>query len=102
MAVSAFAADPKIESAVKVFKQTGEDPAKVKIYCAMSDVTEAAGDKEDPATDAKVDDFLTQLGPDFETAWDTADEAKEGSPDAKMIETALDELGSKCPEDDKQ
>ncbi len=104
-AVAASAADPKVDSAIAVFKQVGADPDKLKIYCEMSDFADAqepddpaAEAKEDPAAEAKMDGYLEQLGPDFETAWDTNDEVAENSPDAKLLEAALDELGEKCPE----
>jgi hypothetical protein len=96
--IAVYAADPKVDAAINTFKQTEGDAAKLKTYCAMSDVVEAQGDKEDAAADAKTDDFLKQLGPDFEAAWDTADEADENSPDGKRLSAALDELDAKCPE----
>ena len=36
IAAPAFAADPKIDSAIKVFKQTQGDAGKLKAFCAMS------------------------------------------------------------------
>jgi hypothetical protein len=90
------AADAKVDSAIKVFKQTEVDAGKIKTYCEMTKTMDAAGDNEDAATDAKIDDYLQQLGPDFTTAWNTGQEMDENSPDAKAFGAALDELGSKC------
>jgi hypothetical protein len=96
--VSAFAADPKIDSAIKVFKQTQEDAGKLKTFCAMSKAMEAPGENEDPATKAKIDGYLKQLGPDFEAAWKTFREADQNSPEGRELNDAVDELGGKCPE----
>jgi hypothetical protein len=97
-AVAASAADPKVDSAIGVFKQVEGDPDKLNIFCEMSDVTDAQGDTEDAAADAKIDGYLQQLGPEFETAWDTSEEVDENSPDGKLLDAALDALGDKCPE----
>ncbi len=104
-AVAASAADPKVDSAISVFQQVGNDPAKLKIFCEMSDVVDAqepedpaAEAKEDSAADAKIDGYIDQLGPEFEAAWETNDEAAENSPDAKLLGASLDALGEKCPE----
>ncbi len=97
-AVAASAADPKVDSAIGVFQQVGGDPDRLKIYCEMSDFADAQGDTEDPAADAKIDGYLDQLGPEFETAWETSDEFDENSPDGKRLSAALDELDDKCPE----
>ena len=97
-AASAFAADPNIGSAIKVFKQTEEDAGKLKTFCAMSKAMEAAGENEDPATKAKIDGYQTKLGPDFEAAWKTFKEADQNSPEGRVLNEAVDELGGKCPE----
>ena len=96
LSVAVSATDAKVEFAIKVFKQTEADAGKVKTYCEMTKTMEAAGDKEDAATDAKIDDYLKQLGPDFTTAWNAGQDMEENSPDAKAFGAALDELGSKC------
>ena len=95
--VSAFA-DPKIDSAISVFKQTEADAAKLVTFCAMSQAMEAAGENADPATKAEIDDDLKQLGPDFEVAWKVFKEADQNSPDGKALNQAVDELGGNCPD----
>lgn len=97
-AVAASAADPKVDSAIGVFKALESDPGKLKIYCEMDDVVEAQGDKEDAAADAKIDGYIDQLGPDFEAAWETSEETDENSADGKLLSAAVDALGDKCPE----
>ena len=93
---AASAADPKVEAAVKTFKQTENDPGKVKTFCEMTKAMEAAGDKEDAAADTKIDGYMKQLGPEFETAWNVGENLDEKSPDAKTMGDAIDELQSKC------
>ena len=96
-AESAFA-DAKIDSAISVFKQTEADAVKVTTFCAMSQVMEAGGGNEDPATKAEIDGYLKQLGPDFEAAWKVFRETDQNSPDGKALNQAIDELGSNCPD----
>jgi hypothetical protein len=93
----ALAASPKIDAAVKTFKAVGGDSAKAKIFCDMNKAMDEAGDKPSPAAEAKIDGFMKQLGPDFETAWGAADGLDENSADGKAYNQALDELASKCP-----
>jgi hypothetical protein len=97
MIVGASAADPKVETAVKTFKQTENDPGKLKTFCDMTQAMNAAGDKEDSATDAKVDGYIKQLGPEFETAWNAGEGVDENSADGKTLDNAINELQSKCP-----
>ena len=96
-AVSAFA-DPKIDSAIKVFEQTEADAVKLMTFCAMSQAMEAEGENEDPATKAKIDDYLKQLGPDFDAAWKVFKEADQNSSEGKALSRAVDELGGDCPD----
>jgi hypothetical protein len=93
---SALAADPKIVAAIKTFQAIAADPAKVKTFCEMIQVMDAAGDKEDPAAEAKIAELMKQLGPDFEAAWNTADEVDEDTPDGKDYNSAMDSLADKC------
>jgi hypothetical protein len=95
-ALSAQAANPKVESATKVFHSVANDSAKVKTFCEMSKAMDAAGDKPDAATDAKIQTYMTQLGPDFQQAWDAGSELEENSEEGKTYNAALDSLASKC------
>ena len=92
----ALAASPKIESAVKVFKAVAADTNKLKTYCAMTKVMDAAADKEDPKLDAQIEGFMKQLGPDFTTAWNVAEGLNENSADGKAYNAAVDDLSGKC------
>jgi hypothetical protein len=96
MGSAVFAASPKVESASKVFQSVAADPAKVKTYCEMSKVMESAGEKPDAVTDAKIQNFMTQLGPDFQQAWDAGNDLDENSADGKAYAAALDRLSAKC------
>ena len=95
-AAPAFAASPKVESAIKVFKGVSADPAKLKTFCDMSKVMDAMGEKEDKAADAKIQGFMKQLGSDFETAWNAGNDVNENSADGKALNAALDDLAGKC------
>jgi len=66
-------ADPKIDSAITVFKKTQTEAEQLKTFCAMSKAMEAAAGNEDAATMAEADGYLKQLGPDFESAWKTSE-----------------------------
>jgi hypothetical protein len=97
-ATGALAADnsSKADSAIATFQSVAKDAGKLKIYCEMSDIMDKAGDNPDEATETKIDDFVKQLGPDFQTAWDAGDDMDENSPDGKKLDAALDDLSSKC------
>jgi hypothetical protein len=92
LSVVASAADANVDSAIMVLKQTDADASKLKTYCEFTKTMETAGDKEDAATDAKIDRYLKQLGPDFETAWNTGESVDESSVDGKAFGAVLDEL----------
>ncbi len=95
-ALAALAADSKVDSAVATFKSVEGDAGKLKIFCEMSAAMDKGGDKPDAATDAKIDGYMKQLGPDFGTAWNAGEGVDENSADGKKLDAALDELGSKC------
>ena len=96
MSTAALAVDAKVQSAITVISATASDPAKLKTYCEMSDALDAAGDKEDSATEEKVDAYLTKLGSEFEAAWNVVDDLDEGSADGKAADDAIDQLDAKC------
>ncbi len=96
-AAAAIAADNPTNSAIATFQSVAKDPGKMKLYCEMSAIMDKAGDDPDDATEAKINDYVKQLGPDFKTAWDAGDNVDENSPDGKKLDAALDELSNKCP-----
>lgn len=100
VASPAFAADAKIDDAVKTFEQVASDAAKLKTYCAMSKLMAETGEdeKKAQAAEPQIDGYLKELGPDFEAAWSAGEELDEKSPDAKTLNDALDKLDEKCPE----
>jgi hypothetical protein len=97
-AYGAQAASPKVDSAVKAFGAVSADPAKLKTFCEMTRAMDAIGDKEDAAAEAKITDLMKQLGPDFATAWDVADDLDDDSEDGKAYYAAMDNLAGKCPQ----
>ncbi len=94
---SVLAASPKIEAAVRTFKAVAADPAKLKLFCAMNDVLDAAAEKKDKAAAAKIPQMMKQIGPDFEDAWKAGEDVEDDSPDGKAFLAALDDLADKCP-----
>jgi hypothetical protein len=62
----------------------------------MMKAQDAAGDKSNPAADAKIDGYLKQLGKEFADTWNLGDSIDENSTDGKVFNTAVDELYGKC------
>ena len=93
-AMTALAADSKVDSAVATFKAVENDAGKLKIFCEMSATMDKAGENPDAATDAKIDGYMKELGPDFATAWNAGEGVDESSADGKKLDAALDELGN--------
>ena len=58
---------------------------------------DAIGDKEDAAAEAKITGLMKQLGPDFEAAWNAADDLDDNTEDGKAYNAAMDDLAGKCP-----
>jgi hypothetical protein len=95
-AVAAAAATSTTDSAVATFKSVGGDAGKLKIFCEMNTAMDKAGDNPDAAAEAQIDGYVKQLGPDFESAWNSGDNIDENSPDGEKLNAALDELANKC------
>jgi hypothetical protein len=91
-----LAASPQVEAAIKVFNAVAADAGKLKTFCEMSKVLEAAGDKEDPKVEAQVDGYIDQLGEDFATAWEAGQGLDENSPDGQAFNDAVEALEAKC------
>ena len=92
-----MAASPKIEAAVKTFKAVAADPTKLKVFCTMDAALEAAAKKKDKAAGPQIMQFMKQLGPEFESAWNAGDGVDDDTPDGKVFVAALDDLIDKCP-----
>jgi hypothetical protein len=97
-AYAVLAASPEVESAIKAFKAVGADAGKLSAFCAMTKAMDSMGEKEDPAADAKIGEYMKQLGPNFEAAWKTADTVEESTEDGKALGEAIDEIAGKCPQ----
>jgi hypothetical protein len=96
LAAPVFAASAKVESAIKEFKAVAADASKLKIFCSMTKVMDAAGEKPTPAQDEQITGFLKQLGANFETAWNVGADLNETSADGKAYNAASDDLAGKC------
>lgn len=95
---SVLAASPKIDAAIKTFNAIAADAGKVKTYCDMITAMDAAGDKQDEASEAQITAMMKQLGPDFEAAWGAGEGVDDDSEDAKAYVAAIDALSDKCPQ----
>jgi hypothetical protein len=91
---------PKLGAAdiTKFLGAAAADPAKVKAYCAMAKKMDEVGDDEKKAEAAgdEIDGYFNTLGEDFENAWDSGQDAKDGSPEAKAMDDAVAALDAKC------
>jgi hypothetical protein len=105
LAPAAYAADdakapPKMAAAdiKKTLEAAASDPAKVTAYCAMSKKMDEVGDDEKKADAAsnEIDGYFGTLGQDFENAWDSGQDAADGSPEAKAMDEAISTLDAKC------
>ncbi len=97
-AYAVLAASPQVELAIKTFKALGADAAKLGSFCTMIKSLDAADEKDDDESDAKVIGLIKQLGPEFEAAWRIADDVEEESEDGKALNAAIDEVMAKCPQ----
>ncbi len=105
LAPAAHAADdekapPKLSAAdiTKNLEAAVSDPAKVKAYCAMSKKMDEVGDDEKKAEAAgdEIDGYFKTLGDDFENAWDSGQDAADGTPEANAMDAAISKLDAKC------
>lgn len=100
----ALAASPQVAAAIEAIQSVEADTAKMELFCDLIDALDDAEDKAgaaakgsvDPALDKQVDAFLTQIGSDFETAWDVGEDLDENSADSKEYGAAIDALADKC------
>jgi hypothetical protein len=102
------AASPAVDKAMKTIQSVGA--AKMQQFCDLVDATDpddaapaaagkaapAAAVTENPALEAQIDGLLTQLGADFEAAWEVGEELDENSADGKEYFAAIDGLAEKC------
>ncbi len=100
LASPALAANPTIEAAIKTFDAVAADAGKLKIYCDMSKLSAGSDDADDSkaeALDKQMQEYMKQLGPDFETAFEAGADLDPESADGKAYDAALDKLDEKCP-----
>jgi hypothetical protein len=95
----AFAADPKVEAAVKTFEGVAATPEKLTAYCAMTAKMNEIGDdeKKAEASAEEMNGYFDKLGPEFEDAWAAGDELPDDSPDVEVLSQALTKLDEACP-----
>jgi hypothetical protein len=92
----ALAASASVEAAIKTFEAVAADPARLKIFCEMNELT---GDDQDESNAEAIDKQMKQkkeLGSDVETAFEAGADLDPDSDDGKAYDTALDGLDAKC------
>jgi hypothetical protein len=98
---SAYAADPKLDAALKTFSAVAADPAKFQTYCqmtaAMASTENATDQTQTQDVDQKIEGFIKILGPDFSAAMDLEENLDPNSADGKTYSNAVDGLDAKCP-----
>jgi hypothetical protein len=97
LTIGALAASPKVEAALKVFQTVSTDPNRLKTFCELMRLDEQNAEKADPFLEVKMDRLLDELGPDFQAAWEIAEDIDPASDDGKVLNAALDRLSDKCP-----
>lgn len=90
------AASPQVDLAIKAVEAVGSDPGKLKLFCELNKLLQAAGEKEDSAAQKQIENLVAQIGPDFSAAWDIGDELDENSEDGQEFYEAVDTLAEKC------
>ena len=107
----AIAASPEVDKAIKTIQSATADPAKLKLFCGVSDdddeeeaadakdaKADATEEKDDPAEEKQAADNLKKLGADFAAAWAVGEKLADDSPDAKEFATAVEAITAKCAE----
>jgi hypothetical protein len=95
---AAAAVSPKVQAAIKTLNSLAGNAGHMKGLCAILKEFEAAGNDEakmKPIED-KLKAYLRKIGADYENAWNMAEETNPESEDGKAIQTALDQVESKC------
>jgi hypothetical protein len=90
------AASPQVDLAIKAVEAVGNNPGKLKLFCELNKLLQAAGEKEDAAAQKQIEDLVAQIGPEFSAAWDIGDELDENSEDGQEFYEAVDTLAEKC------
>jgi hypothetical protein len=96
---AAYAADAKVEAAIKTFDAVAADAGKLKTYCEMSKLMSSGDDQDDSKAaelDKQMQGYMKQLGSDFETAFEAGADLDPESADGKAYDAALDGLDAKC------
>ena len=99
ISTAALAVDAKVQSAITVISAAASDPAKLKTYCEMSDVLDAAGDKEDNAAKEAKGKHMKKQGKAMVKSGEAkGDAAEEMEKSGNKVEKA----GAKADEDSRK
>jgi hypothetical protein len=91
-------ADEKVDAAVRALDAMEADAGKMQGYCAIIKEIFAAGEDEEKGEEleAKMEQYLTSLGPEYASAWELGEALQEGSAEAAKLEAAFERLEDKC------
>lgn len=97
-AAQAQAAGVDAAGITKAIDSAAGDTTKVKAYCDMAKKFEEVGDDEKKAEAAgdEIDGYFKALGPEFEAAWTSGQDADENSAEGKAFDEAMGKLDAKC------
>jgi hypothetical protein len=97
----AFAVGESVEQAIKTFDALAANEGKFKTYCEINNVMSTASDDDDEAKtealDKQVQALMKELGPEFETAFESGADLDPDSEDGKAYDAAIDKLDTACP-----
>jgi hypothetical protein len=92
-------ADEKTDAAIKALQALETDSAKLAPFCAivkdMSNLGEG-DDAESNDLEAKMEEYLKSLGPDYALAWSLGENLDPSSPESAALDAAFDHLEDKC------
>ena len=97
MVLPALAASSQVVSAVKAFESVLTDASRLKTFCELMQIDEKNEKRTNPSLEAQMDKLLTELGADFEAAWELVEDTDPASEDGKVLDAALDRLSDKFP-----
>ncbi|MGE0004277.1 MAG: hypothetical protein AB7S92_01690 [Parvibaculaceae bacterium] len=91
-------ADEKVDAAIRALDALEADAGKLQGYCAIIKELFAAGedDEKSEALEAKMEQYLTGLGPDYVAAWELGEDLAPGSDGAAKLDAAFERLEDKC------
>lgn len=98
LACASAHADERVDAAVRALDAIEADAGKLQGFCAIVKEMFAAGEDEQKSEEleAKMEQYLTSLGPEYLSAWELGEDLGQGSAEAARLEAAFERLEDKC------